>query len=193
MSMTNTPHTPLTTRTTHMDTQAWEQVDFGLVDARGRAIGAEVYTAIVTFTALPETATSGYCAAPGTYFALCIQVTRNGRHYGAGQPYRYFATEAERAHATAASLAASRRRAEKKAPRPAHRFDGTCRERGACAEFAPKPAPLPRRCASCDRLLTADNPTGAVRSTTSPDVCTDCAAEWERPHPHVLVWPSEES
>lgn len=105
--------TTLTRRT--VGTVTVEHVDFDVRDQRGRAIGAAVTTFMVTFTALPDGATSGWCHAPGTFFGLCVQATRNGRGYGASQPWRFFATAAERARALAASLTASRRRASAKA------------------------------------------------------------------------------
>jgi len=99
-------------------TRKQEHVDFEVSDQRGRAIGALVDTRLVTFIALPADATNGYRHPAGTFYALCIQATRNGRPYGAGQPHRYFANEAERTTARTASLAASRRRATHRRVKP---------------------------------------------------------------------------
>lgn len=105
----------LTSRKTVDGTRTTAHVDFGVADARGRAIGVRIETAVVTFAALPADATSGWVRAPGTYYLLCMQATRNGARYGATQPAHYFATDAERTAAMTKMFAASRRRAVAKA------------------------------------------------------------------------------
>jgi hypothetical protein len=116
--MTNTTSSPLSTlpltsRVRVDGTRTHEHVDFGVADKRGRAIGALVETETVTFVPAPVGATSGWHRAPGTFFRLCVQATRNGKEYGASQPDHYFATEAERVAAITKMLAGSRRRAAK--------------------------------------------------------------------------------
>jgi hypothetical protein len=76
------------------------QVDFGIVDSRGRKIGACVSTFERTMEFVPEDHNGCYhLVAPGSYFMLRTQATRNGVAYGATQSSRYFKTEEERTHA----------------------------------------------------------------------------------------------
>lgn len=68
----------------------------GLVDPKGRQLGVHVDSMEVEFTALPETATSGFAQEPGLWFAAQVSQMRAGRLYGASQPTQYFRTAAER-------------------------------------------------------------------------------------------------
>lgn len=90
--------------------------DFGVKDARGRAIGAKVYyreIELVEFT--PEEFQVYYALPAGYYYVATMRATRNGVDYGASQPRQYFATEAERDAAVQAYLANAKKRAAKKA------------------------------------------------------------------------------
>lgn len=55
-------------------------------------------------------------------------------------------------------------------PTRTHLFDGTCRERGPCAEFAPV---VYLACTGCGRRF-AEGIATAKPSADMPDVCTDC-------------------
>jgi hypothetical protein len=96
------------TRTTDMQTT---EEDFGTQDAKGRRIGARIRT----WETLAETAAPDACMyyhlAPGTYFTLDVQATRDGTRFGASQHLRYFATAAERDNALARYLIDARKRA----------------------------------------------------------------------------------
>jgi len=82
------------------------QVDLGLLDEKGRAIGLRVSRYRVTYRNPPQAGESGrigcwYIVPEGfeldvTYWAVNCQVTRNGRSYGASQPRQLFKSEAER-------------------------------------------------------------------------------------------------
>jgi len=84
---------------------------FGLRDAKGREIGAQIVTYVEART---ETEKSAYRSAwTGARFAFYPQATRDGAKFGALQDVRYFNTEAERCAAIAKYLSDARKRAEK--------------------------------------------------------------------------------
>jgi hypothetical protein len=71
-------------------------VDYKFVDARKRAVGAEILTWEETFIAAPEDAPYCWMGSPGHKFAARCQNTRNGRSYGASNRSQYFDTGDER-------------------------------------------------------------------------------------------------
>ena len=91
-------------------------VEFGQADERGRKIGAKIREDEVRMEALPEDHHGAYSTlAPGLYFVLRTQATRNGLEYGATQMARHFTTEVERIHALGSYLRTAELRAMKKA------------------------------------------------------------------------------
>lgn len=100
-------------------------LDFGVVDERGRRMGALIdfyeFDLVEVEEAEREARTRssdvnlrcrGYFnAEPGHYFAYCPHATRNGRRFGALQATPWFKTEAEREAAVAKYLNGAQRRA----------------------------------------------------------------------------------
>lgn len=101
-----------TDRSEDKSTVATETASFNVSDPKGRTIGAIILTSEVTFT-LNNSEYGGYLQAPGHYFAARIQNSRGGIRYGASQPSKYFATEAERTVAIAKFVKAMEKRAIK--------------------------------------------------------------------------------
>jgi hypothetical protein len=87
-------------------------VPFGVLDSKGREIGARVAFRVATYTLTEER--SGYCIAPGTYFEWLPSATRSGAHYGALQSWRQCATSEERHVAVTEYLKRARKQAHKK-------------------------------------------------------------------------------
>jgi hypothetical protein len=77
-----------------------EQHEFGIVDKRGRSIGAVIYRFSVEVIKTDDR--SGYDVRLyrenqfGTQYVFCFHATRDGIHFGGGKPDQWFATEAER-------------------------------------------------------------------------------------------------
>jgi hypothetical protein len=88
---------------------------FGIKDAKGREIGANVYTRMATYVALTDAEAEArgvwYTVAPGTYFQFMGPATRDGKTYGAAQRYRNYETEDARARAIWVYLQGARKRA----------------------------------------------------------------------------------
>lgn len=92
------------TRLVRGDDRSNRVVEFNYDDRFGRQIGVCIMTSTDTFIDLtPEEVEetrrsyrSFYSKPAGTYFMLDMQVTRNGKLYGASQRTQYFATAAER-------------------------------------------------------------------------------------------------
>jgi len=94
-----------------------EHRDFGVVDARGRKVGAVIYRYTLTIAELPvDDWDSGLARRSllGTWYAVTGRATRDGEEFGSGHPERLFATEAEREAYIAKHLAGARKRAESK-------------------------------------------------------------------------------
>lgn len=70
--------------------------DFGVLDRKGRSIGATVWLREVGMAEGKSAHGSYYNMAPGHYFVMTVQATRAGVAYGACQQRQYFKTEAER-------------------------------------------------------------------------------------------------
>lgn len=87
--------------------------DFQVVDAKGRKIGAMVTTFEIDYVEIQEDSQSFWRQAPGHYFVMCPQATRDGKPYGACQRDQLFTTEAERNAARAKYFAGARKRAAK--------------------------------------------------------------------------------
>lgn len=87
------------------------QVDFEVVDSKGRMIGSRITTWECDFVECPDG--SGWYSniAPGHYYQYEPHATRDGVTYGAMQGSKMFTTEAERAQAIARYLLGARRRA----------------------------------------------------------------------------------
>lgn len=93
--------------------QNTDHVDFGLVDSKGRKIGANIYTATLEYIPFVEGEHSRWAAisiAAGVYFTFRPQITKNGKEFGASQDRRYFNTEAECKQAIEAYLTSAKKR-----------------------------------------------------------------------------------
>jgi hypothetical protein len=92
-----------------------QDIAFGPVDVKGRAIGALVFTGECQKLAAERTCGIGYSPiAPGFYYWLYTSATRAGKAFGAGQSRRYFMTAASRDKAMASYIAGAMRRAAKR-------------------------------------------------------------------------------
>jgi hypothetical protein len=93
-----------------------EHIEFPQSDRLGRQIGILVDTMMVSFIELPEGGepVSYYKHAPGVFFAVRAQATRNSIAYGATQSIEYFETEAKRAAYIAKRVDTARKAAQKK-------------------------------------------------------------------------------
>lgn len=83
--------------------------EFGVLDAKARAIGANVRLWTCEYVEAPES-TIYRRRRPGLTYCYAIQSTRNHRHFGAGGPRVEFATLAERDAAAARAVQLSFRR-----------------------------------------------------------------------------------
>ena len=90
-----------------------ETRDFGLLDKRGRRIGAAVWTCSVDFIPRPEGTTWTSRVDVGRVIEVRIQAQRGGRDYGPYQGIEYFATEAEATKHIEAKLKAMAKRYER--------------------------------------------------------------------------------
>lgn len=92
-----------------------EAHDFGVKDPRGRAIGASVSYAMITHEKVSIYDVNGayWRVAPGAYFGLHTQATRDGRTYGASQTWQLFKTAGDRSDALGAYLRGAEKRARK--------------------------------------------------------------------------------
>lgn len=71
--------------------------DFGVVDNKGRAVGALVYRATVEYAVDPAPSVWGGCTIdPGVWFTWCGMATRDGAGFGACQETHFCATPADR-------------------------------------------------------------------------------------------------
>lgn len=73
-----------------------EHHDFGVVDKKGRKVGADVSFQVKTYVEIPADSRSWTSTAPGTYFAWLGNATRDSGWFGAGQNWNLCKTEAER-------------------------------------------------------------------------------------------------
>jgi hypothetical protein len=71
-------------------------VDFRLIDPRGRHMGVRFTTFEETFVTVPEEAELWTSIPPGHYFSLDCQAIRNGRPYGYNPPVKRFRSARER-------------------------------------------------------------------------------------------------
>lgn len=69
--------------------------EFGLVDAKGRKMGAWVFTD--TRTAVENGTNSGYVIDPGIWHCVSMCASRDGESYGVSGGTKFFRTEEERA------------------------------------------------------------------------------------------------
>lgn len=91
-----------------------ESHDWGIVDRKGRALGAEVALATQVFEAAPEGHKDMFWhIEPGTYYTWIGQATRGGEPFGAGQSWNYCKTEEERFQAVQKYLKEASKRAQK--------------------------------------------------------------------------------
>lgn len=88
-----------------------EVADFGVYDSKGRAIGAEVTRSVRTYVETKEC--YGSKLAPGSYYSVRIQLTKNREWFGATQKLQHFETEAERDAYITKRLAQMKKRAAK--------------------------------------------------------------------------------
>ncbi len=86
--------------------------DFGVTDAKGRKVGAIVWTAVEEYVPATDDRFT-WNTKPGTYFTATPHASRNGYIFGATQATYHFETEAERAAWIAKYLKAAERRAIK--------------------------------------------------------------------------------
>jgi hypothetical protein len=87
--------------------------NFGAKDAKGREIGAMVMLKECEFVEVPDASFCYYTREPGKYFAWSGQSCRDGVSFGASQPWRYCANEAERAKAIIEYLSNAKKRRAK--------------------------------------------------------------------------------
>lgn len=73
---------------------------FGLFDRKGREFGAQVQTCETTFRDMTKEERAFACSwntiAAGHYFAVTVQMQKNGISWGSSQPRQYFKTAEER-------------------------------------------------------------------------------------------------
>ncbi len=100
-----------TTLTSPEDTRSHQDRDFGMIDAKGRRVGATVYIATHIYT--PSDNNWGHAVDPGTYYAFRPTATRDGASFGAVQASRLFTTTEERDAAIADYFAKAEKRARK--------------------------------------------------------------------------------
>jgi len=88
---------------------------FGVVDGKGREIGASAHSYELDFVEIenPGQWESYYTIAPGHYFVFRPSAERAGRAFGASHREQLFATAAERDAAVTKYLAGARKRAAK--------------------------------------------------------------------------------
>ena len=92
-----------------------EYIAFDAADSKGRAVGASIRRGVHTYVPVSDSGPTWFHRIkPGTYFYFRPWATRDGKEYGAVQPARYFATEADREEGVAQYLAEARKRADKK-------------------------------------------------------------------------------
>jgi len=91
-------------------------VDFGVLDSRGRLIGAHIYFFEIDFIKVPEDWKHVYYVhmLPGHYLGARMQATRDGKSFGSSQNDSYFHTEEERNAAVAKYLLNAHARAHRK-------------------------------------------------------------------------------
>lgn len=87
--------------------------DFGVVDKKGRKVGADVSFQVKTFVEIPADSRSWNSTEPGTYFAWMGNATRDSGWFGACQDWRLCKTETERAEQVEKYLKAAKARAVK--------------------------------------------------------------------------------
>jgi hypothetical protein len=90
----------------------WSDLRFGLRDAKGRSIGANIYLYDAEWIELPEDARMWWPRKQGK-FAARFQASRDGKDFGSFQKTRFFNTPAERTMAVATYTIEARKRAEK--------------------------------------------------------------------------------
>lgn len=71
------------------------EMGVGKFDEKGREIGLSIRTFECEFV-VNEEALCFYSIEPGHYYAANVQVTRDGKRFGASQSDRYFKTREER-------------------------------------------------------------------------------------------------
>lgn len=87
------------------------QHSFGVVDSKGRDVGAFIKTFTRECVVVSEDERCFTTMAPGSYFGFFPSATRAGQQFGATQDYQYFQTAETRDKAVALYLAAAQRRA----------------------------------------------------------------------------------
>lgn len=90
--------------TTHVNHQ------FHVNDRKGRAIGANVYEAMIEH-AEGDGYDAHYSIKPGVYFGYSFSATRGGNAFGPSQPWHIAASASERAEKIGAYLRGAERRA----------------------------------------------------------------------------------
>src|SRR5687767_2683742 len=91
--------------------QSSKSEQYGVVDAKGREIGACVFAFEVDYTEIPEDSLGWSSTPPGHYYGFIPQAQRGGENFGASQCAKLFTTEKERDAAAAKYLAGARKRA----------------------------------------------------------------------------------
>jgi hypothetical protein len=79
--------------------QIADHEDFGVKDAKGRAVGGALMKRTVTITADDRKDRNGYVTSPdrlGVWYTVAIQSTRDSKTFGATVRDRYFRTPEER-------------------------------------------------------------------------------------------------
>lgn len=81
--------------------------EWGAVDAKGRVIGLMIKTRELDYVEQTDGSCSFYTVPVGHYFTADMQMTKDGKPWGACQPEQRFASAEERAAAIVKRLAAA--------------------------------------------------------------------------------------
>lgn len=80
----------------HATEKASTHAETNRTDAQGRVIGYLVETYELHFVEQAEDSKVFYSIEPGHYYAARVQITKNGKAFGARQPVKYFRDETAR-------------------------------------------------------------------------------------------------
>jgi hypothetical protein len=105
--------TAFNTKRTEYTILSTEKRDFGVADGRGRKIGAIVEIVRTTFE--PSDERFGWTVAPGTYYAVNTNATRDGELYQGGHEARVGAELADAEKYVAKYFTGAAKRAAKQA------------------------------------------------------------------------------
>lgn len=97
--------------------QSVTPVAFHVQDEKGRWIGCNIYMERAVLEAAPEDCKGGYYQREaGEWFIATVQMTKDGKAWGASQAGSWFKTPEDRAAYIEKTVAARRKAAQKKFP-----------------------------------------------------------------------------